>query len=108
MCGFQGTVPLGHGHYCYPLTVTDHYSRYILGCEGLTGTDRLGAQPIFESLFDRYGLPQALRTDNGPPFASRGLGGLSRLSVWWLKLGIAPSASSPASPNRTGAMSGCT
>ena len=79
---------LGDRRYCYPLTVTDHASRYLLLCEAMESNAEKTAFTAFESLFKERGLPQAIRSDNGVPFASpNGLFNLSRLSVWWLRLG---------------------
>jgi putative transposase len=85
---YKGQFRMGNGRLCYPLTTTDNHSRYILGCWGLTRPTFEQTQPCFEWMFRNSGLPEAIRTDNGIPFASIGLGGLSRLSVWFIKLGI--------------------
>jgi putative transposase len=87
---FKGQFRTGDGRYCYPLTVSDAYSRYLLCCRGLHQPRFNAVQPCFERVFREYGLPSAIRTDNGAPFASAALGGISRLSLWWLKLGILP------------------
>jgi transposase InsO family protein len=84
---FKGHFAVGSTR-CYPLTVMDAYSRYLLGCVALTKPDGLHVAREMRRLFERFGLPEAIRTDNGPPFASRGLAGLTKLSVWWTKLGI--------------------
>ena len=103
---FKGEFKLGNGNYCYPLTVTDQASRFILLCEALDSTKQAGAE-AFHQLFAERGLPEAIRSDNGPPFASpNGLYNLSKLAVWWLRLGKS-SASNRASPSRTDAMSAC-
>jgi len=87
---FKGEFKLGNGQYCYPLTVTDHASRFLLLCEALESTREDPAITAFEQLFLQRGLPQAIRSDNGVPFASaNALFNLSKLSVWWLRLGIA-------------------
>lgn len=99
---FKGEFRLGSGHYCYPLTIQDAYSRYVLACQGLPSTAHGGVQPVFEDLFARWGLPQMIRTDNGSPFASTGLAGLSRLSVWWIQLGILPDRITPGCPQQNG------
>ena len=86
---FKGEFKLGNGHYCYPLTVTDHASRYLLMCEALDSVRENMAITAFEQLFLERGLPAAIRSDNGVPFASaNSLFNLSKLSVWWLRLGI--------------------
>ena len=86
---YKGEFKLGNGQYCYPLTVTDHASRMLLMCEAHDSTKEINALSAFQNLFAERGLPAAIRTDNGLPFASpNGLYNLSRLSVWWLRLGI--------------------
>lgn len=85
---YKGQFRTGDNRLCYPLTVSDNYSRYLLCCRGLPHPTYEATKPWFETVFKQYGLPAALRTDNGEPFASIGLGGLSRLSVWFIKLGI--------------------
>lgn len=97
---FKGEFRTRDGRYCYPLTASDAYSRFLLGCEGLGSPSTLGARACFEQLFRAYGLPQAIRSDNGTPFASTALRGLSRLSVWWLKLGIAHQRIEPGKPQQ--------
>jgi putative transposase len=87
---FKGQFKTGDGHYCYPLTVTDHFSRTLLVCRGLLSVRTAGAQPVFRALFREVGLPDAIRTDNGAPFASTGLHGLSLLNVWWMQLPVSP------------------
>lgn len=99
---FKGQFRTGDGRYCYPLTVLDGYSRYLLGCQGLLAPTQLGARPVFERLFREYGLPRIIRTDNGVPFATCALGRLSRLSVWWIRLGIYPELIQPAHPEQNG------
>ena len=99
---FKGEFLTGDGIYCYPLTVSDLYSRYLIGCRGLLSTKADGVKKSFERLFREYGLPDAIRSDNGVPFASTGLGRLSRLSVWWIKLGIRPELTQPAHPEQNG------
>ena len=84
---FKGDFPLGTGQRCYPLTLTDNYSRYLLHCQGLLHPTTAAVQPWFVWVFQEYGLPETMRTDNGPPFASTALGGLSRLAAWWVRLG---------------------
>jgi len=87
---FKGQFRTGDGKPCYPLTISDNYSRYLLSCRGLNRPTFEETKPWFEKVFKEYGLPEAIRTDNGAPFASVGLGGLSKLSVWFIKLGIKP------------------
>jgi transposase InsO family protein len=100
---FKGEFRLGNGQYCYPLTVTDHASRYLLLCEALESTCEDPAITAFEQLFRQRGLPQAIRSDNGVPFASRSaLFGLSKLSVWWLRLGIGIERIKPGRPQQNG------
>jgi len=82
--------------------VTDAFSRYALACRALPRTTQRLVRPVFEALFREYGLPQAIRTDNGPPFASTALGGLSSLAVWWIKLGIQPERIDPGCPEQNG------
>jgi hypothetical protein len=93
---------MGDGNRCYPLTITDSFSRFILRCQGLPSTHAEGVRPIWIAAFREYGLPTAIRTDNGAPFASHGLGGLSRLAVWWIKLGITPERIKPGCPQQNG------
>jgi hypothetical protein len=93
---------MGNGRYCYPLTVTDGHSRFLLGCQGLTSTAVEGAKPVFARLFQEYGLPQFIRSDNGVPFATNTLARLSRLSAWWVRLGVMPQLIEPSSPQQNG------
>jgi transposase InsO family protein len=99
---FKGEFRLKNRRYCYPLTISDHFSRYLLGCVGLESTHGHGAKMVFEEAFRLWGLPRAIRTDNGSPFASCGLLGLSRLSVWWLRLGIDVERIEPGHPEQNG------
>lgn len=99
---FKGWFLTGDKTRCDPLTITDNYSRYILRCQALTPTGFYGVQPIFEAAFREYGLPDAIRTDNGVPFASTTVAGLSRLSIWWIKLGIIPERIEPGRPDQNG------
>jgi putative transposase len=100
---FKGWFRLGNGQRCDPLTTSDAYSRYLLCCQGIVGaTGHLVVQPLFENVFREYGLPLAIRSDNGPPFASTGLGRLSQLSVWWLRLGIGLERIEPGHPEQNG------
>lgn len=99
---FKGSFGLGTGRRCHPLTISDAYSRYLLRCEGLSRTDESQVRPIFESAFCEFGRPLAIRTDNGPPFATVAAGGLSRLAIWWIKLGIRPERIAPGQPQQNG------
>jgi transposase InsO family protein len=100
---FKGEFKLGNGRYCYPLTVSDHASRYLLLCEAFESTREVPVIEAFQRLFRDRGLPLAIRSDNGLPFASpNGLYNLSRLSVWWLRLGIAIERIKPGHPQQNG------
>lgn len=99
---FKGHFKTGDGQYCYPLTIIDGYSRYLLACEALAHPTRAATQPVFAELFRTHGLPGRIRTDNGVPFATSALGRLSQLSVWWIKLGIVPELIEPAHPQQNG------
>ena len=99
---FKGDFRMGNGERCYPLTVMDQASRYLLRCQGLAQPTTAAVQPWFTWLFHEYGLPTAIRTDNGPPFASTALGGLSRLAAWWVRLGIRPERIRPGTPSENG------
>jgi putative transposase len=100
---YKGEFMLSNRRYCYPLTITDFASRYLLCCDALEATKELHAFSVFERAFMDYGLPQAIRTDNGVPFASRtAFFGLSKLSVWWLRLGITLERIQPGQPQQNG------
>ena len=100
---YKGEFMLGNRQYCYPLTITDYRSRYLLACEGMASTRSDFAFAAFERVFKEFGLPTAIRTDNGVPFASaNALFGLSRLSVWWLRLGIEIERIKPGHPQQNG------
>lgn len=99
---FKGWFRTAKGKRCDPLTVSDMVSRYLLCCEALQGQSFEQVQPIFDRLFKEYGLPASIRVDNGAPFGSRGPGGLSRLSVWWMQLGIAVEFIAPGHPEQNG------
>jgi transposase InsO family protein len=100
---YKGEFKLGNQRYCYPLTVTDHASRFLLLCEAMESNQEQFAFTAFERLFKERGLPQAIRSDNGVPFASpNGLFHLSRLSVWWLRLGISIERIRPGHPQQNG------
>jgi putative transposase len=98
----KGWFQTGDGTRCDPLTISDNYSRFLLRCRAVNPADYETIQPIFEAAFREYGLPVAIRTDNGPPFATTTVGGLSRLSIWWLKLGIIPERIEPGKPEQNG------
>jgi len=99
---FKGQFKLRNGQYCYPLTVTDHHSRKLLICHGLPSVRTEGVKPWFRWLFREVGLPEAIRTDNGAPFASTGIHGLCELNVWWMELGIVHQRIHPPSPQENG------
>jgi len=99
---FKGQFRMRDGRYCYPLTVVDGFSRYLLGCQGLHTPSHEPARAVFLRLFREHGLPRIIRTDNGVPFATTALGRLSRLSVWWIRLGIYPELIEPAHPEQNG------
>jgi transposase InsO family protein len=99
---YKGEFKTGNGAYCYPLTVTDYDSRYLLGCQSLLNTSVADAKPVFTRLFKEFGLPWRIRTDNGAPFASTALARLSRLSAWWVRLGILPEFIEPGKPQQNG------
>jgi len=87
---------------CYPLTVTDNFSRFLIACDGLEGPRYIETRACFERIFREYGLPLAIRTDNGTPFSGMSVGGLSRLSIWWIQLGIIPERIMPGKPQQNG------
>ena len=99
---FKGHFALGDKSRCYPLTLTDHATRYLLKCEALVQPREEPVRQHFERAFREFGLPTRVRSDNGPPFASTGLGGLTALSVWWIKLGIVPERIEPGKPQQNG------
>jgi putative transposase len=99
---YKGQFKTGDGRYCFPLTVTDDYSRYLLGCHGLLNTSVVDAKPVFTRLFREFGLPLRIRTDNGVPFATHTLARLSRLSAWWVRLGVIPELIEPGKPQQNG------
>jgi transposase InsO family protein len=100
---FKGHFRTRDGIYCYPLTIADQHTRYLLACHGLLSTKGHGVRPVFDRLFREYGLPLAIRTDNGVPFATVGIHGLSQLNVWWLRLGIQHQRILPGQPQQNGA-----
>jgi transposase InsO family protein len=99
---FKGQFKTRDGVYCYPLTLVDGFSRYLLTCQSLRSTAIVLARPIFRRAFEEYGLPRIIRSDNGVPFATTALGRLSLLSVWWIRLGIYPELIEPAHPEQNG------
>ena len=100
---YKGEFMLGNRQYCYPLTISDYSSRYLISCDGVKSTKADLAFTVFEGAFREYGLPSAIRTDNGVPFASgNALFGLTRLSVWWLRLGISLQRIKPGHPQQNG------
>ncbi len=99
---FKGQFKTQDGRYCYPLTVTDGFSRYLLGCQALVSTAVQEAKPVFTRLFKEFGLPKRIRTDNGVPFATNTLARLSRLSAWWVRLGVLPELIEPGKPQQNG------
>ncbi|MBW2735338.1 MAG: transposase family protein [Deltaproteobacteria bacterium] len=93
---------MGDGEWNYPLTITDASSRFVLACRGFRATHGDTALPWFEKAFREYGVPRAIRTDNGAPFVTKAAGGLSRLSVWWHQLGIRHERIEPGHPEQNG------
>jgi putative transposase len=100
---FKGQFRTGDGIYCYPLTIADQHTRFLMACHGLLSTKGHGVRPVFDRLFREYGLPRAIRTDNGVPFATTGIHGFSQLNVWWLRLGIQHQRILPGQPQQNGA-----
>jgi len=100
---FKGQFRTGDHRYCYPLTIADQHTRMLLACRGLLSTQTVTARPVFERAFRDYGLPIAIRTDNGVPFATQAIHGLSYLNVWWMRLGIVHQRSRPGCPQDNGA-----
>jgi transposase InsO family protein len=99
---FKGQFKTRDGLYCYPLTITDGFSRFLISCQGLASTESARAKPIFEKAFREFGLPERIRTDNGVPFATVSLARLSRLSAWWIRLGILPQLIEPGKTQQNG------
>lgn len=99
---FKGEFLTGDGQRCYPLTIADAHTRFLLACQALGSTAHRGAQEVFERAFRTYGVPEVVRTDNGSPFASKAIAGLSRLSIWWTRLGIAHDRIEPGHPEQNG------
>jgi transposase InsO family protein len=99
---YKGEFKTGDGIYCYPLTITDGSTRFLLECKGLYSTNHVHAKAVFRDVFRTFGLPRIIRTDNGSPFATTAIGRLSRLSVWWIRLGIFPELIQPGRPDQNG------
>jgi transposase InsO family protein len=99
---FKGHFALGDGMRCHPLTITDAATRYLVKCEGLMKPRFVEVKEQFELAFREFGVPYGIRSDNGPPFASKAIGGLSELSVWWIQLGIVPERIEPGQPQQNG------
>ena len=99
---FKGQFKTLDGEWCYPLTLVDGFSRYCLACVGLPSTKHELVEPLFERAFRDYGLPHVIRTDNGAPFASQAIHRLSRLHVWWIKIGVYPELILPGHPQQNG------
>ena len=99
---FKGQFRTGDGRYCYPLTLRDGWSRFVLRCDGLLATTLVDTQRRFARAFGEYGLPDRMRSDNGIPFAGIGVAGLSRLTIWWIRLGIVPERIAPGRPDQNG------
>jgi putative transposase len=99
---YKGEFLTGDGRRCYPLTMADAHTRFLLACDGLSSTAHASAQAVFERVFRTYGLPEVIRSDNGSPFASKAIAGLSRLSLWWTRLGIGHDRIQPGHPEQNG------
>jgi transposase InsO family protein len=99
---YKGQFYMKNGHVCYPLTISDNFSRFLLGCQALEGPRYVPTRQCIESVFREYGLPRAIRCDNGIPFAGRCIGGLSPLSIWWILLGIIPERIGKGCPQENG------
>lgn len=99
---YKGHFKMLNGQYCYPLTICDMHSRYLLGCSAHPAISLEGSKATFTRLFQTYGLPERIRTDNGVPFASSAIARLSALSVWWIKLGVYPEQIEPGKPQQNG------
>jgi transposase InsO family protein len=100
---FKGQFRMKNGVYCYPLTVADSFSRFFLGCDALLSTREADTIQCFKRIFEEHGLPERIRTDNGVPFATYSLARLSRLAVWWMRLGIRRELIEPGKPQQNGA-----
>ena len=100
---YKGQFRLRNHHYCYPLTIVDHVTRFILACDAFPSTEQLHTRRAFERVFRTFGLPRAILSDNGSPFGSPGLARLSRLSLWWIRLGLTVERIVPGLPEQNGA-----
>jgi len=99
---YKGQFHMKNRHICYPLTLSDNFSRFLLGCQALEGPRYVPTRHCLELIFREYGLPKAIRCDNGTPFAGRSVGGLSRLMIWWILLGIIPERIGKGCPQENG------
>ena len=100
---YKGQSLMGNGKFCYPLTIADPFSRYLLAIQALPSTHMQPTKAVFERVFREYGVPRQIITDNGTPFCSNtSLGGLTRLSRWWIELGITPIRIAPGRPDQNG------
>jgi len=99
---FKGEFKTRDGRYCYPLTISDGCTRFLLACRARREVSYEQTRPIFEESFRKYGLPCQILTDSGPPFGSTALAGLSRLAIWWVRLGIHPVRIEPGHPEQNG------
>jgi putative transposase len=99
---FKGPFRTQDGRWCYPLTILDAHTRFLIRCEALLEPTGDAVRHVFDSAFQEFGLPKAIRSDNGPPFASSGAGGLTALAVWWMRLGIRPERIAPGKPQQNG------
>jgi putative transposase len=100
---FKGQFRTADARWCYPLTIVDAFSRYVIACRGMVAPTTSDTIAVFRRAFQTYGMPAVIRSDNGEPFAAMSLARLSRLSVWWIRLGITPELIDPASPQQNGA-----
>jgi putative transposase len=99
---FKGEFRTRDGQLCYPLTIADAHTRFLLAIDGLNSTGHAGARAVMERVFREYGMPAAIRSDNGPPFVTKAIAGLSRLNVWWMQLGIRHDRIAPRRPDQNG------
>ena len=99
---FKGEFKTRDGYYCFPLTIQDEFSRFVIACKGLYSTCHEDTYRVFRQVFKEYGLPEYIKSDNGTPFATVSLGRVSRLSIWWIKLGIQPILIEPGRPDQNG------